>query len=133
MNSKAPIVGQKENRLWVAIDPVTKIVPALHIGKRTAERIVVELRDKIARLTLKVESADRGRAERVDIAVKAFELSQSLAEKWVTADYATKRHILEIVCLNFRLVDVTLVPTMRKPFDVLAKGLSVQSGRGDWI
>ena len=92
-----------------------------------------ELRDRIARLTLEIESADRGRAERVDIAVKAFELSQSLAEKWVTADYAAKRHILEIICLNFRLDDVSLVPTMRKPFDVLAKGLLVQSCRGDWI
>ena len=34
--------------------------------------------------------------------------------------------ILEIVFLNFRLDDVTLVPTMRKPFDVLAEGLLVQ-------
>ncbi len=38
-----------------------------------------------------------------------------------------KRH------LNFRLDDVTLIPTMRKPFDVLAEGLVSQSSRGDWI
>ena len=47
-----------------------------------------ELRDRIAHLTLEIESADRGRAEHADIAIKAFELSQSLAEKWVTADYS---------------------------------------------
>ncbi|MFH1919938.1 MAG: zinc ribbon domain-containing protein [Planctomycetota bacterium] len=92
-----------------------------------------ELHDRITQLTLEIESADRGRAERADIAVKAFELSQSLAEKWVMADYAAKRHILEIICLNFRLDDVSLVPTTRKPFDVLVKGLVVQSSRGDWI
>jgi hypothetical protein len=28
---------------------------------------------------------------------------------------------------------VTLVPKMRKPFDVLVEGLLVQSSRGDWI
>jgi IS1 family transposase/transposase-like protein len=38
---KAPIVGDKENWLWVAIEPVTKIVPALHIGKRTTEEAMV--------------------------------------------------------------------------------------------
>ena len=92
-----------------------------------------ELRDKIAQLTLQLESADRGRAEQTETAIKAFELSQSLEEKWLKADHAAKRHILEIICLNFRLDDVTLVPTMRKPFDVLAKGLVSQSSRGEWI
>jgi IS1 family transposase len=38
---KAPIVGDKENWLWVAIEPVTKIVPALHIGKRTTDEAMV--------------------------------------------------------------------------------------------
>ncbi len=92
-----------------------------------------ELRDKVAQLTLQLESADRGRAENAEMATRAFELSQSLTDKWVTADHGAKRHILEIVCLNFRLDDVTLVPTMRKPFDVLAEGLVSQSSRGDWI
>ena len=39
-----------------------------------------------------------------------------------------KRHILEIVRLNFTLQDVTLVPTIRKPFDVLAEGLILKDG-----
>ena len=44
-----------------------------------------------------------------------------------------KRRILEVVCLNFTLDGVTLVPEMRKPFDVFAEGLSVCSSRGDKI
>ena len=67
------------------------------------------------------------------IDIKAFELSQGLMGKWLTADYATKRLILEIVCLNFSLVDVSLCPIWRKPFDVLAEGLSVQLSRGERI
>jgi hypothetical protein len=55
--------------------------------------------------------------------VKAFELSQVLRQEWVRADYAVKRRILEILCLNCRLDDISLVPTIRKPFDVLAEGL----------
>jgi len=34
--------------------------------------------------------------------------------------------------LNRRLNDVTHCPTMRKPFDVLAKGLLSKDSRGDW-
>jgi hypothetical protein len=56
-------------------------------------------------------------------AVKAFELSQDLRAKWFAADYAAKRRILEILCLNWKLVGVSLVPEMRKPFGLRAKGL----------
>lgn len=76
---------------------------------------------------------DRSHDENADIAVKAFELSQNLRAKWLTADFAVKRRILEIVCLNLRLDDVSLIPTIRKPFDVLAEGLVSRESRGDWI
>ncbi|QGJ68646.1 Resolvase [Planctomycetales bacterium 10988] len=90
-----------------------------------------ELRDREADLKLEIDVADRRRHEIIDIAVKAFELSQSLRARWLTADYAAKRRILEILCLNWTLDDVTLAPTMRKPFDLLAKGLVSKDSRGD--
>ena len=92
-----------------------------------------ELRDRIARLSVKLEATDRNREEQADLALATFELSQALAEKWLTADLAEKRHLLEIVVLNFVLDDVSLVPTMRKPFDLLVEGLTVSSNRGDKI
>jgi hypothetical protein len=42
-----------------------------------------------------------------------------------------QRRLLEIVCLNCRLGDVTLVPEITKPFDVLAEGLVSENSRGD--
>jgi site-specific DNA recombinase len=92
-----------------------------------------KLRDRIAQLTLEVGACDRGRAESGEIALAAFELSQTLKEKWLTADYRAKRKILEIVSLNFRLLDVTLVPEWRKPFDVLAEGLNSEDSRAERI
>lgn len=92
-----------------------------------------ELRDRIAAVTLQVEACDRSSAERADIAVKAFELSQTLKQKWVNADHRAKRQILEILCLNFFLDGATLVPVWRKPFDMLAEGLISENSRGDWI
>jgi site-specific DNA recombinase len=92
-----------------------------------------ELRERTAELQLEIEVCDRGRNETIDIAIKAFELSQSLREKWLTADYAAKRRILEIVCLNCNLDGASLVTTMRKPFDLLAKGLVTKDSRDDRI
>jgi len=76
-------------------------------------------------------ACDLGRDENADIAIKAFELSQNLRSKWLTADYSVKRRYLEIVFLNFVLDDVTLVPETRKPFDLLVEGPLVSSSRGD--
>ena len=92
-----------------------------------------ELRDRAARLTLQIESHDRNRAETGEIALKAFELSQTLKDKWLTADYRAKRRLLEIVCLNFTLNGVSLEPEWRKPFDILASGLVSEKSRADRI
>jgi len=92
-----------------------------------------ELRAKESSLALRLEGQGRQQAERHDVAVKVFELSQSLGEKWVTSDTLEKRQLLEIVCLNLTLDGVTLVPEMRKPFDLVAEGLLVSSSRGNRI
>ena len=90
-----------------------------------------ELRAKESRLALRLEGQGRQQAERIDLAVKVFELSQSLGEKWVASDTLEKRQLLEIVCLNLTLYGVSLVPEMRKPFDLVAEGLLVSSCRGE--
>lgn len=71
------------------------------INADTYGRKSAELRDREAKLRLQVEACSRGRQEEADIAVKAFELTQSLRQKWDTADYVVKRRILEILCLNW--------------------------------
>jgi hypothetical protein len=42
-----------------------------------------------------LESAPAVATNRRRLAARVFELSQSLTEKWITADYAEKRQILE--------------------------------------
>ena len=84
-----------------------------------------------------MEVVDRSHAvhfngrEIADLAVRVFELSQTLKENWLAADYTAKRQILEIVCLNFRLDGTTLVCQTGKPFDALAEEPSVSSSRDD--
>jgi DNA invertase Pin-like site-specific DNA recombinase len=103
------------------------------INGDTFARKSTELRDRIADLSLKVEATDRNRSEQAELAIKVFELSQALEQKWVVADYAAKRQILEMVFLNLKLDGVSLCYEIRKPFDVLAKGLVVPSNRSNKI
>lgn len=92
-----------------------------------------EFKDRLATLTAQRDACERGHEENADLAVKAFELSQTLTEKWVKADYAEKRVLLEIVCLNYLLDDASLVMTTRSPFDLLEKQEVFIDGRGDRI
>ena len=57
-----------------------------------------EFRDREAQLNLRIEASGRGRHENADLAVKAFELSQSLKSKWVASDYAEKRRFRNFGC-----------------------------------
>ncbi len=88
------------------------------------------MRDRLASIKLQTDVVDRTRDENAELASKVFELSQTLRQKWLTADYAEKRKILEIVWLNCRLNDASLCPTIRKPFDVLVEGLLVRESGG---
>ena len=91
----------------------------------------MELRDRLASIKLQLDVLDRSHDETAELAAKVFELSQTLKEQWLTADYSTKRRLLEIVCLNCVLDNVTLCPEMRKPFDVLVEGRFLEtSGEG---
>ena len=102
------------------------------IDQETFARKHTELRDRLASIKLQLDVVDRCHDETAELALKVFELSQTLRNQWLTADYAAKRRILEIVFLNCSLDDVTLVPTMRKPFDVLTEGLISENSRGNW-
>jgi len=56
-----------------------------------------ELQSRVDELKLHLEAHDRQHQENADLAIRAFELSQSLTEKWLAADIAEKRQILEIL------------------------------------
>lgn len=103
------------------------------VDQDTFARKHTELRDRLASIKLQLDVLDRSHDETAELAAKVFELSQTLQNTWVSADYATKRRILEIVCLNCRLDGASAVFTTRKPFDVVVEGLDLSKSRGDRI
>ncbi len=82
---------------------------------------------------MELEAADRSRDERADMALCVFELSQNLAEKWLAADHAEKRTLLDFLFLNLKLDGASLVPENEKALRLArrrAKSL-IKSGRQD--
>ena len=77
-----------------------------------------------------VEDIDEACAE---TALQLFDWSQQAADLWRGSNNAVRREILDAVCLNRTLSDVSLVTEKRKPFDVLAKRPDLKKSRGDWI
>lgn len=97
--------------------------------KRNQEGLIAK--ESGLRATLAREGARQ--TEEGERAVQVFELAQDLTARWVAADVATKRLLLGILCLNLVLDAENLVPTLRRPFDLLAAGLLPKIGRGERI
>ena len=70
---------------------------------------------------------------RGEIALAIFDFSQNAAERWRGSNNAVRREILDLVCLNRVLGDLSLDATKRKPFDVFAERLEIKNSRGDRI
>ena len=78
-----------------------------------------ELYERQSAIALQLQVSDRDGREIADLAVKAFELSQSLTERWIRSKYNAKRTILGIMLKTVRLNSGNLEFTPRKPFDLL--------------
>ncbi len=122
---------RQETLLVQQQDRLLNLRLADEIDQNTYAHKATQLRDRLASIKLQLDVIDRSHDENSELAVNVFELSQTLREQWLTADYNAKRRILEIICLNCTLDDVTLCLTMRKPFDVLAEGLINEKSRDD--
>jgi hypothetical protein len=90
MNLQLSLVIQQHYQL-VNMRLNDEINSDIYVAKST------EHRDREAKLKLQLNACDPGRHETAEIAVKAFELSQNLHGKWLTADYSVKRRYLETV------------------------------------
>lgn len=78
-----------------------------------------ELQDRQAAIRLQLECTDRDDDQVAELAIKAFDLSQSLTERWLTADYNAKRTILSIMLETVQSNRGNLEFFPRKPFNLL--------------
>ena len=80
-----------------------------------------------------LEGLDDVDPKRGQLAVTLFDWTQNAAEIWRGSNNTVRREILDTLCLNRSLNDVTLVLEKRKPFDELAKRPFLKKSRDDRI
>lgn len=66
-------------------------------------------------------------------AVAIFDWTQRASEIWLGSNNAVRREILDAVCLNRTLSDVTLGTVKRKPFDAFDEWADLKNSRGERI
>lgn len=64
-----------------------------------------------------------------ELGLMLFDWSQNLVELWLGSNIMQKREILDLICLNRALSDVSLVLTKRKPFDAFVERLDLKKSR----
>ncbi len=92
-----------------------------------------DLRSEMKAVEESLERLGQHDPGRTTTALAVFDFSQRAVEIWRGSNNAVRREILDAVCLNRLLSDVTLVTTKRKPFDILAERPVLKKSRGDWI
>lgn len=101
------------------------------IDESTLAAKQIHLRDEAATVAATLATCGEVDAQDVRTALGVFQFAQNAAQIWRGSKMDQKREILDAVSLNRMLGDVTLVVEKRKPFDELAKRLSIQSSRDD--
>jgi site-specific DNA recombinase len=117
-------------------DKLQKRLERIYIDKLD-ETVTDEFYDKMTRQWKKekneifsqIEKHQDANVNYYEKGIEILELSQKLYSSWKKHDHEGKRKILDLLLSNCTLNDGRLYPTYRKPFDMLAKGLS----RSNWL
>jgi len=81
-----------------------------------------ELEGRQAHLKQQIQAVMSDHSKDAGRSAEAAQVFRLIMEKWPSADFTTKRRILEIVFDGFTLVGETLVPLNRTPFELLVAG-----------
>lgn len=83
-----------------------------------------EYKDQLIEIKTLMDSLKIINPDFYELGYKTFELSKILYSQYVRANYEDKAKILKFIASNYTLNDVSLCPKYRKPFDIIAEGLS---------
>ena len=91
-----------------------------------------EYKASVVEIKAQIRTLGDGNPNFYQDACRTLELSKRLFPLFLEANYEEKASILKLLASNYSLVnasDVSIIPTYRKPFDIIAEGLS----RLNWL
>ena len=88
-----------------------------------------KLKADTARVTEEIDAQGDVAPARGKAVLAVFDWSQKAAEIWRGPNTTARRQILDSMCLNRQVSDVTRVTTKRKPFDFCVERLDLKKSR----
>jgi len=88
-----------------------------------------EYKAQLIEIKSQMDSAKRVNPRFYDDGCQALELSKRLHRMYVKVNYEEKANLLRLIASNYALLDVSLSPTWKRPFDLFVKGPS----RPNWL
>ena len=88
-----------------------------------------EYKAQLIEIKAQMDSAKRVNPRFYDDGCQTLELSNRLHRMYVKGNYEEKANLLRLIASNYALLDTTLDPTWRRPFDLFVKGPS----RPNWL
>ena len=108
----------------IYIDKLDEIVTTEFYQEKTNE-----WKDEQSKILANIERHKDANTNYFEQGIRILELTQKAYSAYLEQNNTGKRNLLNILLSNCTLNDGNLYPTYRKPFDLLAKGLS----RSNWL
>lgn len=126
-------LAKRQSELKGMQDRLLNAFLAATIDEPTFTAKSAELQHETAKVNESIDQLGDFDPARGDAALAIFDWSQNAADIWRGSNNDRRREILDSVCLNRTLSDVSLVTTKRKPFDVIVERPKIKQSRGDRI
>jgi hypothetical protein len=130
---QAATLAKRQSELKGMQDRLLNVFLAGAVDEATFRAKSAELGGQMAVVEQSIRKLGTKVTCRNEVAQAIFDWAQTVPDTWRGSNKTTRRDILDLICLNRTLGDVTLYAPKRKPFDILAKGLKTENSRGDWI
>ncbi|QNN24730.1 hypothetical protein HED60_21450 [Planctomycetales bacterium ZRK34] len=127
------VMAKRRTELVNMQDRLLNAYLAGSIDEQTFQIKSHDLKTQLEEVERQLDEVDKFDPACGEAALATFEFSQNLVELWRGSNSTGKRELLDVVSLNRKVSDVSLVLTKRKPFDFLVERPFLKKSRGDWI
>jgi site-specific DNA recombinase len=130
---RAAALAKRKSELVAMQDRLLNAYLAGTVDDDAFKAKTAELKADTARVTEEIDAQGNVDPTRGPDVLAVYDWSQKAAKIWRGSNTAVRRQILDSICLNRQVSDLTLVTTKRKPFDFFAERLDLKKSRGDTI
>ncbi|MHB8973292.1 MAG: recombinase zinc ribbon domain-containing protein [Pirellulaceae bacterium] len=125
------VLAKRISELATMQDRLLNAYLASTVDETTYSAKSAELKSETLKAEEEIETLNGAEPLDGDLGLRLFDWSQNVAELWLGSNNSQKREVLDLLCLNRAMSDVSLLLAKRKPFDFLSERLKCQSSRGD--